>query len=85
MWHHIYDLVHKALINAYFFRISLILCRYPFTPDQHVQEADWEIYLRETAQQIVEQQTPKRYRSSASVKRGHWFLSTHQLSPVGCG
>ena len=35
-------------------------CRYPFTPDQPVQEADWEVYLRETAQQIVEQQTPKR-------------------------
>lgn len=34
--------------------------RYPFTPDQPVQEADWEVYLRETAQQIVEQQTPKR-------------------------
>ena len=34
--------------------------RYPFTPDQVVQEADWEVYLKETAQQIVEQQTPKR-------------------------
>ena len=35
--------------------------RYPFTPDQPVQEADWEIYLRDTAAQIVEQQSPKRY------------------------
>ena len=36
------------------------MCRYPFSPDQPVQEADWEVYLRDTAQQIVEQQTPKR-------------------------
>lgn len=39
---------------------SLVHSRYPFTPDQAIQEADWEIYLRETAQQIVEVQTPKR-------------------------
>lgn len=34
--------------------------QYPFTPDQPIQEADWEIYLRETAQSIVEVQSPKR-------------------------
>ena len=44
----------ESLLNA------CIPYRYPFTPDQPVQEADWEVYLRETAQQIVEQQTPKR-------------------------
>ncbi|XP_062503150.1 replication factor C subunit 3-like [Corticium candelabrum] len=31
-----------------------------FTPDQPVQDADWEIYLMETANLIVEQQSPKR-------------------------
>ncbi|KAM7426704.1 Subunit of heteropentameric Replication factorC (RF-C) [Porites harrisoni] len=47
-------------------RRALLMCeacrvqQYPFTPDQVVQEADWEVYLKETAQQIVEQQTPKR-------------------------
>ena len=43
--------------------MAFVCCRYPFTPDQPVQEADWEVYLRETAQQIVEQQTPKRQGS----------------------
>lgn len=32
-----------------------------FTPDQPVQDADWEIYLMETANLIVEQQSPKRH------------------------
>ncbi|XP_058954883.1 replication factor C subunit 3-like [Pocillopora verrucosa] len=47
-------------------RRALLMCevcrvqQYPFSPDQPVQEADWEVYLRDTAQQIVEQQTPKR-------------------------
>ena len=44
------------MLSALFF----FSIRYPFTPDQVVQEADWEVYLKETAQQIVEQQTPKR-------------------------
>ncbi|EDO40823.1 predicted protein [Nematostella vectensis] len=47
-------------------RKALLMCeackvqQYPFTPDQPVQEADWEMYLRETAQQIVQTQTPRR-------------------------
>ena len=45
----------RSVFFFVFFKI-----RYPFTPDQVVQEADWEVYLKETAQQIVEQQTPKR-------------------------
>ena len=28
--------------------------------DQHIQELDWEIYLRETANLIVKEQTPRR-------------------------
>lgn len=34
--------------------------RLPFTPDQDISEADWEVYLRETANAIVSQQTPQR-------------------------
>lgn len=36
------------------------LCRYPFTADQDIPEMDWEVYLRETANAIVSQQTPQR-------------------------
>lgn len=35
-------------------------CRYPFTADQEIPETDWEVYLRETANAIVSQQTPQR-------------------------
>ena len=36
------------------------LFRYPFSTDQAVPECDWEIFLRETASLIVEQQSPQR-------------------------
>lgn len=39
----------------------LILSRYPFSVDQNVPETDWEVYLRETANAIVSQQSPQRY------------------------
>ena len=42
-----------------------VLFRYPFTPDQPISECDWEVYLRETASMIVEEQTPKRYTGTA--------------------
>ena len=51
------------LIYIYIYIDHFVLCRYPFTPDQPVSEAEWEIYLRETAAAIVEQQNPKRYRT----------------------
>ncbi|KAH3832447.1 hypothetical protein DPMN_105734 [Dreissena polymorpha] len=38
-------------------------CRYPFSGDQTVSEPDWEVYLRETAHMIVQQQSPKRWVS----------------------
>ncbi|XP_052280191.1 replication factor C subunit 3-like [Dreissena polymorpha] len=45
---------------------ALLLCetcrvqQYPFSGDQTVSEPDWEVYLRETAHMIVQQQSPKR-------------------------
>ncbi|CAF3632410.1 unnamed protein product, partial [Rotaria sp. Silwood2] len=32
----------------------------PLTKDQQITEPDWEIYLRDTARMIGEQQTPQR-------------------------
>lgn len=40
--------------------ILFLLHRYPFTEDQEIPETDWEVYLRETANAIVSQQTPQR-------------------------
>ncbi|MEQ2159306.1 hypothetical protein GOODEAATRI_021529, partial [Goodea atripinnis] len=48
-------------------RRALLMCeacrvqQYPFSADQDVPEPDWEVYLRETANAIVSQQSPQRY------------------------
>jgi len=34
--------------------------RYPFSEDQAVAQADWEVYLRETANMIGQEQSRKR-------------------------
>lgn len=47
-------------------RRALLMCeacrvqKYPFTNDQDVAEPDWELYLRETANMIVQEQSPRR-------------------------
>ncbi|TRZ16343.1 hypothetical protein HGM15179_010765 [Zosterops borbonicus] len=49
-------------------RKALLMCescrvqQYPFTADQDIPEMDWEVYLRETANAIVGQQTPQSYK-----------------------
>merc|ERR1712018_987920 len=47
-------------------RRALLMCeacrvqKYPFSADQDVAEPDWELYLRETANMIVQEQSPRR-------------------------
>ena len=48
--------------------------QYPFTSDQDVDELDWEIYLRETAQQILRDQTPAQL---LLVRQRLYELLTH--------
>ncbi|XP_013907466.1 PREDICTED: replication factor C subunit 3 [Thamnophis sirtalis] len=48
--------LRKALLMCEACRVQQL----PFTPDQDISEADWEVYLRETANAIVSQQTPQR-------------------------
>ncbi|XP_070607802.1 replication factor C subunit 3 [Erythrolamprus reginae] len=48
--------LRKALLMCEACRVQQL----PFTPDQDISEADWEMYLRETANAIVSQQTPQR-------------------------
>lgn len=49
--------IRTLLFNLLYYFLS---CRYPFTADQEIPETDWEVYLRETANAIVSQQTPQR-------------------------
>ena len=51
-----WDLIFKKLKN-----IICCFIRVPLTKDQQIIEPDWEIYLRDTARMIGEQQTPQRY------------------------
>jgi len=47
-------------------RRALLMCetcrvqQYPFSADQQITQPDWEVFLRETARLIVQQQTPRR-------------------------
>ena len=47
-------------------RRALLMCetayvaRYPFTNDQEINEPDWELFLRETARLISQQQSVER-------------------------
>ncbi|XP_070553436.1 replication factor C subunit 3-like [Ptychodera flava] len=65
-------------------RKALLMCeackvqQYPFSPDQEVTETDWEVFLRETANAIVQQQTPKRL---LEVRGRLYELLTHCIPP----
>ena len=41
--------------------IMLVVGRYPFSVDQSIPEAEWEVVVRETANLIIEQQSPQRW------------------------
>ncbi|CAG2190862.1 replication factor C subunit 3-like [Mytilus galloprovincialis] len=49
-----------------------------FTADQEVTEPDWELYLKETAQLIAQQQSPKRL---LEVRGRLYELLTHCIPP----
>ncbi|NXA16328.1 RFC3 factor, partial [Sapayoa aenigma] len=65
-------------------RKALLMCescrvqQYPFTADQDIPEMDWEVYLRETANAIVSQQTPQRL---LEVRGRLYELLTHCIPP----
>jgi len=52
--------------------------QYPFQNDQKIQDLDWELYLRETANQIVQEQTPRRL---LEVRNRLYELITHCIPP----
>ncbi|KAI4813806.1 hypothetical protein KUCAC02_003032 [Chaenocephalus aceratus] len=52
--------------------------KYPFSADQDVPETDWQVYLRETANAIVSQQSPQRL---LEVRARLYELLTHCIPP----
>jgi len=65
-------------------RRALLMCetcrvqQYPFMPDQNIPEPDWEVFLRQTASAIIEQQNPKRL---LEVRGRLYELMTHCIPP----
>ncbi|XP_012697803.1 replication factor C subunit 3 [Clupea harengus] len=65
-------------------RKALLMCeacrvqQYPFSADQEIPETDWEVYLRETANAIVSQQSPQRL---LEVRARLYELLTHCIPP----
>jgi len=54
------------------------VAQYPFTGNQTIQDLDWELYLKETANQIVQEQSPKKL---AEVRIRIYELITHCIPP----
>ncbi|KAL6473201.1 hypothetical protein MHYP_G00193890 [Metynnis hypsauchen] len=65
-------------------RKALLMCeacrvqQYPFSADQDIPETDWEVYLRETANAVVSQQSPQRL---LEVRARLYELLTHCIPP----
>ncbi|XP_062869982.1 replication factor C subunit 3 [Trichomycterus rosablanca] len=61
-------------------RKALLMCeacrvqQYPFSPDQEIPQTDWEVFLRETANAIVNEQSPQRL---LEVRARLYELLTH--------
>ncbi|CAF3262442.1 unnamed protein product [Rotaria socialis] len=41
-------------------KLNFAFLRLPLTTDQQILEPDWEVYLRDTARMVGEEQTPQR-------------------------
>ncbi|XP_033632134.1 replication factor C subunit 3-like [Asterias rubens] len=65
-------------------RRSLLMCeackvqQYPFSENQEIPVPDWEVFLRETANAIVQEQTPQRLMQ---VRGQLYELLTHCIPP----
>jgi len=54
------------------------VAQYPFTADQEIQELDWEMYVKETAAQIVSEQSPRKL---SEIRSRLYELIVHCIPP----
>ena len=66
--------LRRAILLAEACRVN----QYPFSPDQEVMDLDWETYLKQTAQTILQEQTP---RQLMEVRSRLYELLTHCIPP----
>ena len=57
------------------YKVTCCDLRYPFSLDQSIPETEWELVIRETANLIIEQQSPQRWV-------WHWVWSVLLLTLV---
>merc|ERR1712098_494907 len=50
----------RNLRRAFLMVEACKVAQYPFSGQQEIQDLDWELYLRETANQIVQEQSPRK-------------------------
>jgi len=66
--------LRRALLMAEACKVQ----QYPFQPDQQVNDLDWEVFLRDTAQFIVQEQTPRKLQE---VRGRLYELLSHCIPP----
>ena len=65
-------------------RRALLMCetckvqQYPFTEDQHVDDPDWVTFVRQTAQKILDEQSPKQL---LEIRSRLYELLSHCIPP----
>lgn len=62
--------LRKAILSCEACKVQ----QYPFSVDQEIPEADWEVFLRETANSVIQQQSP---RQLLEVRGRLYELLTH--------
>lgn len=66
--------LRKALLACEACRVQ----QYPFSDDQEIPKADWEVYLKETCGMIVEEQSPNRL---LQIRERLYELLVHCIPP----
>jgi len=69
---------NRNLRRAILMLQSCKVAQYPFSPDQAIVDLDWEVYLKQTAQHIVAEQSPKKLME---VRGRLYELLTHCIPP----
>lgn len=64
--------------NCYMIFYLCFADRFPFAPNQDVILPDWEVYIRDTANEIIKEQTPQKL---FAVRERVYELLSHLVPP----
>jgi hypothetical protein len=66
------------MYSIFLYDAIIFYFRYPFNIKQEIVEPDWEVYLRETGQKMVSEQSPK---ALLEVRGRIYELLSHCIAP----